>query len=146
MKKDDMPKTVVVVDGMGGGIGSQLAARIHKEIKQDISLVALGTNAIASQRMVEAGASRGASGENAFRVSLASADFILGPVGIVLADSMMGELSPAMAEAVLASPAKRILLPIAQSHVTIVGLAKLSMNELIDEALAVLAKELRDTE
>jgi hypothetical protein len=140
------PKTVVVVDGMGGGIGAQLAARIRREIKADISLLALGTNAIASQRMVEAGALRGASGENAFRVTLASADFILGPVGIVLADSMMGELSPAMAEAVLSSPARRILLPISQSHVMIVGLAELSVNELVDEALAALAKELDEPE
>ena len=139
-------KTVIVVDGMGGGIGAQLAARISREIKAGISLLALGTNAIASQRMVEAGAARGASGENAFRVSLVSADFILGPVGIVLANSMMGELSPAMAEAVLSSPARRILLPIAQSHVTIVGLAQRSVNELIDEALAALANELGDTD
>ena len=140
------PKTVIVVDGMGGGIGAQLAARIRREIKADISLLALGTNAIASQCMVEAGALRGASGENAFRVTLASADFILGPVGIVLADSMMGELSPAMAGAVLSSPARRILLPISQSHVTIVGLAQRSVNELIDEALAALATGLDGTE
>jgi hypothetical protein len=140
------PKTVIVVDGMGGGIGAQLAARIRREIKAEISLLALGTNALASQRMVEAGALRGASGENAFRVTLASADFILGPVGIVLANSMMGELSPLMAEAVLASPARRILLPISQSHVTIVGLAQRSVNELIDEALAALAKGLDGTE
>jgi hypothetical protein len=133
---------VFVVDGMGGGLGAQLTGRIRKEIKADISLLALATNAMAAQRMVDAGASRGASGENAFRVSLKVADFILGPLGIVLPNSMMGELTPAMAEAVLSSPAQRILLPMAQSHITIVGLAQRSVNELLDEALATLARAL----
>lgn len=137
-----MTKTVFVVDGMGGGIGAQLAARIKKEIRSDILLLALGTNAMALQRMIDADAAHGASGENAFRVSLPDAHFILGPLGIALPNSMMGEISPAMAEAVLSSPGKRILLPIAQPHIVVVGLAQRSMNELLDEALATLARAL----
>lgn len=139
-----MPKTVFVVDGLGGGIGAQIVARIRKEIKADINLFALATNAFAAQRMVDAGAARGASGENAFRVSLPEADIILGPLGIVMPNAMMGELTPAMAEAVLAASARRILLPFAQSHVTVVGLAQRSLGELIDEALAALTQALPD--
>ena len=89
-----MVKKIFVVDGMGGGIGVQLVTRILKDVKAEICVVALATNAVAAQRMVDAGASRGASGENAFRVSLPSADFILGPLGIALPNSMMGGTEP----------------------------------------------------
>jgi len=139
-----MVKTVIVVDGMGGGIGAQLVARIRKDIKPEISLLAIATNAVAAERMVDAGASRGASGENAFRVSLPEADLILGPLGVVLPNAMMGELTPAMAEAVLASRAKKILLPLAQSHVLVVGLAERNVGELIDEAIAALSRALAE--
>jgi Domain of unknown function (DUF3842) len=139
-----MVKTVIVVDGMGGGIGAQLVARIRKDIKSEISLLALATNAVAAERMVDAGASRGASGENAFRVSLPAADLILGPLGIVLPNAMMGELTPAMAEAVFASRAKKILLPLAQSHLLVVGLAERNVGELLDEALAALSRALAE--
>jgi hypothetical protein len=138
-----MRKVIIVADGMGGGIGAQLVARIYKDITADVSLLAIATNAVAAQRMVDAGASRGASGENAFRVSLQEADFVLGPLGIVLPNAMMGELTPAMAEAVLASRAKKILIPLAQSHVAIVGLAERTIGELIDEAMAALSRALK---
>lgn len=139
-----MAKTVVVVDGMGGGIGAQLVARIRKDIKAELSLLALATNAVAAERMVDAGASRGASGENAFRVTLPEADVVLGPLGIVLPNAMMGELTPAMAEAVFASKARKILLPLAQSHLVIAGLADRNVGELIEEALAALSRALSE--
>ena len=139
-----MSKTVVVVDGMGGGIGVQLVAQIRKEIKADLALLALATNAVAAERMVDAGAARGASGENAFRVTLPEADVVLGPLGIVLPNAMMGELSPGMAEAIFASKAKKILLPLAQRHLVIVGLAERNVGELVDEAIAALAKTLSE--
>jgi len=135
-----MGKTVVVVDGMGGGIGVQLVARIRKEIKADIQLLALATNAVAVGRMVDAGASRGASGENAFRVTLPEADVVLGPLGIVLPNAMMGELTPAMAEAVFACRARKILLPLAQTHLVVVGMAERNVGELVEESVAALAK------
>jgi Domain of unknown function (DUF3842) len=137
-----MAKTVYVIDGMGGGIGAQIVMRIRKEVKVECALLALATNAVAAQRMVDSGASRGASGENAFRVCLPEADFVLGPIGIVLPNSMMGELTPAMAEAVFVSRAKKILLPLAQSHLSIVGLADRNVGELIGEAVALLAAAL----
>ncbi len=139
-----MAKTVVVVDGMGAGIGAQLVARIRKEVRGDFALVALATNAVAAGRMVDAGAARGASGENAFRVTLPEADVVLGPLGVVLPNAMMGELTPAMAEAVLASRARKILLPLAQGHVLVVGLAERNVGELMDEALAALSKALAE--
>ena len=137
-----MAKTVFVVDGLGGGIGAQIIARIRREIRDGVEVVAMATNATAVQRMMDSGAERGASGENAFRVSLPEADFVIGPLGIVLPDSMMGELTPAMAEAVLASRAERILIPFAQSHVVLVGLAQRSLGELIGEAVAALVQAL----
>jgi hypothetical protein len=141
-----MAITVYVIDGMGGGIGSQIVQRIRKDIRVELSLVALATNAVAAQRMVDAGASRGASGENAFRVCLADADFVLGPLGIVLPNSMMGELTPAMAEAVFSSRSKKILLPLVQSHLSIVGLADRNVGELIGEAVALLSAALSGEE
>jgi hypothetical protein len=137
-----MSKTVYVIDGMGGGIGAQLVQKIRKEAKGDFALLALATNAVAAQRMVDSGASRGASGENAFRVCLPDADFVLGPIGIVLPNAMMGELTTAMAEAVFASRAKKILLPLAQSHLSIVGLADRGLGELVDEAVRLLVEAL----
>jgi hypothetical protein len=137
-----MAKLIAVVDGMGGGIGAELVARIRKDIKTEIVLIAIATNAVAAQRMVDAGAVRGASGENAFRVSLSGADYIVGPLGIVLPNAMMGEVTPSMAEAVLGSRAKKILLPLSQSHVSIVGLTQCNVGDLIDEALATLLKAL----
>jgi hypothetical protein len=132
--------TIAVVDGMGGGIGAQLVERIKRENLQESSLIALGTNAVATQRMIEAGADRGASGENAIKVSAALADFIVGPIGIVLANAMMGEISPAIAEAILSARGKKLLLPLVQSHVIIVGLAQKNLGELIAEAVESLVK------
>jgi hypothetical protein len=132
--------TIAVVDGMGGGIGAQLVERIKRENLQESSLIALGTNAVATQRMIEAGADRGASGENAIKVSAALADFIVGPIGIVLANAMMGEISPAIAEAILSARGKKLLLPLVQSHVIIVGLAQKNLGELIAEVVESLVK------
>jgi hypothetical protein len=138
-----MPTIIAIVDGLGGGIGAQLAERVKREGFPGTTIVALGTNAVATQRMIEAGADRGASGENAIRVSVDLADYVLGPIGIVLPNAMMGELTPAMAGAVFGSRARKILLPLAQAHVSVVGLAQLNVGELIDEAMAVLARALK---
>jgi hypothetical protein len=135
-----MSMIIAVVDGMGGGIGAQLVERIKKEKLAGATLIVLGSNAVATQRMIEAGADRGASGENAIRTSIALADFIVGPIGIVLANAMMGEISPAIAEAILSARGKKLLLPLAQSHVAFVGLAQKNLGELIAEAVESLVK------
>jgi hypothetical protein len=135
-----MARTVVVVDGMGGGIGAQIIAKLRKDGLSGASILALGTNAVAAQRMVDAGAERGASGENAFRVTLPKADFILGPLGVALPDAMMGEVTPEMARAVMSSPARKLLLPLSQQHLEIVGLAQRNVADLVSEAVAELAR------
>jgi NAD(P)-dependent dehydrogenase (short-subunit alcohol dehydrogenase family) len=137
-----MSVTVAVVDGVGGGIGAQIVERLRKESLGDISVIALGTNAVATQRMVNSGAEKGASGENAICVSIATADYILGPIGIVLPNAMMGEVTPAIAEAVFNSRGKKLLLPLNQPHFEIVGVSQRNVNELINDAVAVLRRML----
>ena len=95
--------TIAVIDGIGGGIGAQIVERLRREGIRDASILALGANAVATQRMVDAGADKGASGENAIRISVASADYVLGPIGIALPNAMMGEITPGIAEAVFAA-------------------------------------------
>jgi hypothetical protein len=133
--------TVVVVDGIGGGIGAQIVTRLRREGPAGIAIVALGTNAVATQRMIDAGADRGASGENAIRVSVGLGRFVIGPIGIVLPNSMMGEITPAMAQAILDAPGRKLLLPLAQPHVTIVGISQKNVNDLIADAIQVLKSD-----
>jgi hypothetical protein len=135
--------TVVIVDGMGGGIGVQLVGKLKDLVNKDTEIIALGTYATATERMVKAGAHRGATGENAIRVSVSSGDFILGPIGIVIGNSMMGEITPAMAEAVLAAPGERILLPMQQDHFYIAGLEQLPLVKMIDRALDIFRERLQ---
>jgi hypothetical protein len=134
--------TVVVIDGVGGGIGAQIVARLRKEGPADIAIVALGTNAVATQRMIDAGADRGASGDNAIRVSVGIGAFVIGPIGIVLPNSMMGEITPTMAQAVLDAPGRKLLLPLSQPHVTIVGISQKNVNDLIADAIHVLKSDM----
>ncbi|MDR0998670.1 MAG: DUF3842 family protein [Treponema sp.] len=138
-----MKTTVVVVDGMGGGIGVQLIGKLKEIVRGDTEIVALGTNAVATERMVKAGAHRGATGENAIRVSVSSGDFILGPIGIVIGNSMMGEITGEMAAAVLAAPGERILLPMQQDHFSIAGLEQLPLVKMIDRALELFRERLK---
>jgi hypothetical protein len=144
--------TIIIVDGMGGGIGVQLIARIREaRLKEnagsgDWEITALGTNAVAAERMVKAGADRGASGENAIRFSVARGDYILGPVGIVVGNSMMGEISPAMAQAILDAPGERILLPLQQEHFYIAGLEQMPLARMLDRAVEILKERIRQRE
>ena len=105
-----MSVTVVVINGVGGGIGAQIVEPLRKDNLPGISVIAPGTNAVATQRMVNAGADRGVSAENAIRISIGLADFIIGPIAVVRPNAMMGEITPAIAEAVLAQ--RRMLAPV----------------------------------
>ena len=125
---------IAVIDGMGGGIGAQIVAQLRQEIKNDAEIIALGTNAAATDRMVRAGADRGASGENAIRVSASAADIILGPIGIVIPDAMMGEVTGVIAQAVFSSKAEKFLIPLVQQHFTIIGCESKPMAGLIAQA------------
>jgi len=107
-----------------------------------LTIVALGANAVATQRMVDAGADKGASGENAIRVTLPSAQVVIGPIGIALPNAMMGEITPAIAEAVCMAPGMKLLLPLSQPHVVIVGMAARNVSDLIGDAITALKSRL----
>lgn len=127
-----------VIDGMGGGMGAQIIAQLRKDLGTGAEIVALGANAVATDRMVRAGASRGATGENAFRVTLRTVDCILAPIGVIIPDSMMGEITTAMAVHVTESPAAKYLIPFAQPHFTIVGMDAKPVARLIAEGSAAV--------
>jgi hypothetical protein len=130
-------KKIGVIDGQGGGIGSAIIKKIKELYGETVEVVALGTNAIATAQMLKAGANRGASGENAIVQTTKSIDVILGPLGIIIAHAMMGEVTPGIAEGVAGSPAAKFLLPLSQENVTIVGVARLPMPHLIDELISM---------
>ena len=130
---------ILIVDGQGGGVGRQLAAQI-KETFHDVQLMAVGTNTIATSAMLKGGADSAATGENAVLVAARKADVIVGPLGIVVADSLGGEISPAMANAVAQSSAKRILLPFKHCDNVIVGVSDYALGNLIQQAIEELRK------
>ena len=130
-------KKIGVIDGQGGGIGSAIIKKIKELYGETVDVVALGTNAIATAQMLKAGANRGASGENAIVQTTKSVDVILGPLGIIIAHAMMGEVTPGIAEGVGGSPAAKFLLPLTQENVTIVGVARLPMPHLIEELISM---------
>jgi hypothetical protein len=138
-----MKQRVIVIDGMGGGIGAQLISRIRELNDEEPEIIALGTNAVATERMIKAGAHRGAAGENAIKVSVPLGDFILGPIGIVISNSLMGEISPVMTEAILTAPGEKILLPLQQDHFRLVGMESLPFTKIIDKAVELLKERLR---
>ena len=128
---------VVIIDGQGGRLGSLLAEAIRKE-NLPVKLLAVGTNAIATAAMLKAGASRGATGENPVLVACRDADVILGSIGILSADSLLGEITPQMAVAVGQSRAVRLLLPLNRCNNRVVGVKDATMSELVREAVEQL--------
>ena len=125
---------ILIVDGQGGGMGKQLVSQIKGAIPE-AEITAVGTNTLATQAMLKAGADNAATGENALIVNCRSADIIAGPVGIVIADALLGEISPAMAAAVAQSRAKRILLPTNLCDNYIAGIGDTSLSVLIADCI-----------
>jgi hypothetical protein len=130
-------KKIGVIDGQGGGIGSAIIKKIKELYGETVEIVALGTNAIATAQMLKAGANRGASGENAIVQTTKGVDVILGPLGIIIAHAMMGEVTPGIASGVAGSPAAKFLLPLSQENVTVVGVARQPMPHLIEELISM---------
>lgn len=130
---------IAVIDGQGGGIGKALVEKIKgdKELRGYL-LIALGTNSIATGQMLRAGADEGATGENAIVHNMSHVDIILGPVGIINANAMMGELSPKMAEAIGSSHALKILLPLNKCHIQIVSVPDLPVGHHVENAVTAL--------
>jgi len=128
---------ILVIDGMGGGVGKSFIENVKKGL-QDVEIIAVGTNAIATTAMLKAGANYGATGENAVIYNAARVDFIIGVLGIAFANSMHGEVSPQMAQAVSISPAHKILLPVDKCSVSVTGVNAASMQDCINEAVEKL--------
>lgn len=131
---------ILIIDGQGGGIGKQLVAEIRKKIP-DADITACGTNSIAASAMLKAGATRASTGENAIIVASRKADIIAGPLGIVMADALLGEITPRMAQAVSQSDTVRILLPLDKCDNIIPGCDEFSMGELIEKAVAIVVQK-----
>lgn len=131
---------ILVIDGQGGGLGKQLVAALSARCPQ-AQLTAVGTNSLAASAMRKAGAVRTATGENAVVVNCRRADVIVGPIGIVIADALLGEITPAMAAAVCQSGAKRVLVPINHCENYVVGVPDQPVSQLV-AAAAQKVKEL----
>lgn len=125
---------VLIIDGQGGKLGAGLVSAVKENYPQ-ATVTAVGTNAIATAAMLKAGATQGATGENPVIVASRKADVILGPVGIVTADALLGEITPAMAAAIGSANARKILIPMNRCEIRVVGVKELTMNEYI--ALAI---------
>jgi hypothetical protein len=130
-------KRICIIDGQGGGIGATLIKYLRTRNPDRLETLALGTNAIATAQMMKAGANRGASGENAIVRTVSRADLILGPVAITWANAMLGEVTPRIAEAVTTSAAPKILLPLSQEDITIVGIVTEPLPHMVQQAIAV---------
>ena len=128
---------LLIIDGQSGRLGAQIIEGLKKAGLTDrYSIVAVGTNALATSGMINAGADQGATGENAVVVQCRSADVIVGPIGITLADAMLGEITPAMATAVGASNAARVLIPSDRCDTYVIGVAPMTRKQQIDAAVA----------
>lgn len=125
-------KTVAVIDGQGGGIGSTIIKKMKAHFGESVEIIALGTNAIATAQMLKAGANRGASGENAIVQTVARVDVVVGTLGIVLAHAMMGEVTPKMAEAVAGCAAAKLILPISQENIAVIGASDEPLPHLVE--------------
>lgn len=125
---------ILVIDAQGGGIGKQVVATLKRELPK-AEITAVGTNCMATTAMLKAGADHAATGENAVIVGCRTADVIIGPVGIVIADAMYGEVTPAMSVAVGQSCAERLLIPVNHCNNYIVGVSDISVGKLIDDVV-----------
>jgi hypothetical protein len=133
---------IVVIDGQGGALGKSVIAALRKKRVADDGrgqIFAVGTNSAATVSMMGAGADHGATGENPVLVACADADAIIGPIGIVVANSMFGEITPAMARAVGESRAKKFLIPLDKCNVAVVGTPELNYSEFVHLAADAVA-------
>ena len=128
---------VVVIDGQGGKMGRMIIEQI-KSAEIDCEIMAVGTNSAATSLMLKAGADQGATGENPVIVACRKADVIIGPIGIVIADALAGEITPKMAEAVGQSDARKLLIPVNLCNNVVVGVKQLPMSKLMEEAVEML--------
>ncbi len=134
---------IAVIDGQGGGIGKAVVARLRTDFGNTVEILALGTNAVATGNMMKSGADAGATGENAVRVNTGKMDLIIGPMAILMANSMLGEITAIIAEAVSESPARKIIVPLNLCNVHIIGIQTLKISEAMDQVAAEVAKHMK---
>jgi len=135
---------IAVIDGQGGGIGSAVIRRLQEEFGEQIEIWALGTNAIATAAMMKARANRGATGENAIIRSVERVDCIIGTISVVMAHAMMGEMTQDAAAAIASAPGRKLLIPLTQENVEVVGVRKDHLPILIDQLVPLLRQELAE--
>jgi len=129
---------LMVMDGQGGGIGKAIIKKLRDSFGEKIEILALGTNSVATSQMMKAGANRGATGENAIMSTAYEAEIIIGPLAIIMANSMMGEVTPGMAQAVSSSKALKVLIPLTHEKVEIVGISGEPLPHLIDQVIQII--------
>lgn len=135
-------RIVLVLDGQGGGMGTQLIKMLVPALPGDCELLAVGTNVLATNAMLKAGAPHGATGENAVIYNAAQADLILGPIGMILANGILGEVSPRMATAVSGAAAEKILIPSSHCGVQVAGTQDCRLEEYLQNAVALALRAL----
>lgn len=131
---------IAVIDGQGGGMGKIIIEKIRKEFREDADILALGTNALATSAMLKAGANEGATGENAIVYNSQDVDLIVGSLSIIMANAMLGELTPKMAEVITNSKARKMLIPIYRGNVDIIGLQTEPLPHLVDSLVLEIKK------
>lgn len=135
---------IAVIDGQGGGIGKTIVEKLRRELPEGIHIIALGTNVSATMIMLKAGANEGASGENAIVVNSSKVDIIVGAIGIIIANAMMGELTPKMSEAIASSSAKKVLIPLNRCNIEVAGVKNDPLPYLIDSAVDIIKNYLKE--
>ena len=129
-----MSYRILVINGQGGNLGCQLIKLINEQLS-NVEIHAVGTNSMATNNMLKTGTVIAATGENAVIVGCRKADIIVGPIGIVIADALMGEITPEMAKAVGQSNAKRVLIPVNKCDTLIAGIGNVPMATLLQDAV-----------
>lgn len=132
---------ITVIDGQGGGLGSALISRLKDKLGGEHQLIAVGCNALATSAMLKAGAQRGATGENAVCYNAARSDLILGPIGLLSANALLGEVSPAMANAVSSAPGRKILIPSSSCGILVAGATGLKLEDALQSAVELCLRE-----
>ncbi|WP_138205401.1 DUF3842 family protein [Haloimpatiens lingqiaonensis] len=130
---------VAVIDGLGGGLGKVIIEKIREQYKEGFEIIALGTNSLATSSMIKGGAHAAATGENAIKVMSQEVDVIIGPIAMLVANSMMGEITPVMSEAIAISKARKIILPLNRCNVITVGTRQLSMSQMVNLVIEELS-------
>ena len=126
---------IAVIDGQGGGIGSLIVKRLRDEFSDGIEILALGTNAAATSAMMKSRANKGATGENAIVWNSTKVNMIIGPLSIVLPNAMLGEMTPKMTDAILTSEVKKVLLPLNQEGIDVIGVEKEPLPHMIEKVI-----------